>query len=140
MNFPIYPEFFRIESQTRSGLSIRIPDESLDMLEYCEILWNRFHEECPIWAKELEHAEDLCMDYSIGRITFDKKQLIKHFLMDRLYIILSMIPRVHLEHSTKSVPLEQGSLGPVEIYKIIHIRQNLGLPITKYLSTNIYRF
>jgi len=135
-DFPIWPEFFlkEIRKTPVPHLRIRIPDEILSKYEYEELLWDRFHEECPLWAYELEHAQETCMDFSIGRNTADKKQLIKQFLMDRLHVILKNVPSIHLEHTEKINKEVQPSPGPVDIWKIIRIRHNVGLPIYKYLS------
>lgn len=140
-DFPIYREFFIKELQEPvigSSLRIRIPDESLEKYEYDEMLWNRFHDECPIWAQELEYAFETCLDYSVGRRTVDKKQLIKQFLMDRLHTILLQIPTIHRDHTMKLGPSEGKSLGPVDLWKIIEVRQKACLPVEHYLPPNVF--
>jgi hypothetical protein len=140
-DFPIYPEFFRNEIQPpvlAVSLRIRIPDQSLNKYEYEEIIWNRFHEECPVWAYELQHAIDICIDYSIGRLCIDKNMLVKHFLMGILHKILLHVPTLHKEHSTKAKPIEYKSLGAVDIWKIIEVRQKAFLPIEKYLKSSVF--
>jgi len=135
-DFPVYPEFFRKEIQRPVlgvNLRIRIPDELLDKYEYDELLWNRFHEECPVWAQELEYAFETCLDYNVARHTIDKKQLIKQFLMDKLHKILLHVPTIHKEHTMKCGPSEGKSLGPVDICKLIEVRQKACLPIEKIL-------
>ena len=129
-DFPVYPEFFRKEIQRPLlgvKLRIRIPDESLDKYEYEEIIWNRFYEECPVWAHELQHAIDTCIDYSIGRLCTDKNMLVKHFLMGILHKILLHVPAAHKEHTIKAPLIEYKSLGPVELCKLIEIRQKARL-------------
>ena len=140
-DFPIYPEFFRMEVERPVlgvSLRIRIPEESLDIDEYEEVLWNRFHEECTVWAQELDYAFETCQDYCIARHCVDKKQLTKQFLMDRLHKILLQVPTIHMEHTRKSIPTEAKSLGSVDIWKIIDIRQKVGLPIEKYLKSSVF--
>jgi hypothetical protein len=131
-DFPVYPEFFvkhKIIDIETSILRIRIPNEQANKLEYLQYIWDKFHDEYPIYAAELEYANDICIENSII-----KKLLIKQFLMDKLYIILSTIPVVHKEHSEHNSHKYAGSPGPACIWKIINIRNNANLPVSKYLD------
>lgn len=131
-NFPVYPEFFIkqtvIDIKT-SILRIRVPNQQVNKLEYLQYIWDKFHDECPIDALELEYANDICIENSII-----KKFLIKQFLMDKLYIILSTIPIVHKEHTGDTKIIHQKSPGPVCIWKLINIRNNAHLSVSKYLE------
>ena len=53
--------------------------------------------------------------------------LIKHFLMGILHKILLHIPVAHKEHTIKAPLVEYKSLGPVELCKLIEIRQKARL-------------
>lgn len=137
-NFPIYPEFFSINytsvENDSSVLRIRAPDSIYNIIEYNEHIWNKFHDECPIDAMELRHAIDISIDAGLTKHYITKKSLTKQFLMDKFKLILSTIPSVHKEHIDPVKPECPKSPGSVSIWKIINIRNNAKLPITKYLE------
>lgn len=104
---------------------------------YDEFMWNKFKETSEEDFKELNHAMQICMDNMIVKKIQCKEQLVEHFFMHKLRILLTVLPDIHREHTEKKVYENGKSLGSVPLYRINQIRRNAGLPVDDHVCISI---
>ena len=103
------------------------PDPTIRELMEDEWVWKRFYRYYPDGASELTYAIQVAIDNSIAKSTNRAEQIVINFFIDRLRILLSVIPLMHKNHTDKVSPERGGSLGSVPEEKIREIRTKAGL-------------
>lgn len=107
---------------------IEIPENCKEH-KYDEFMWNKFKETNQEDFKELNHAIQICMDSMVVKKIQCKEQLLEHFFMHKLRILLLVLPDIHKEHIEKKGFQNVKSPGSVPQYIINQIRRNAGLPV-----------
>jgi len=126
-------EYFFINYDEESH-KIIVNEKNPSVVEFLEdeLIWTNFLAFYPDGANEIIYASQVCVDNSITRKVYLSEQYIKHFLMDRLRILLSCIPGIHKQHTDKILYENIKSTGPASLTKISMIRSKLGLPPSKW--------
>lgn len=130
--FDNHPDFFLYtDFDTDFNIKNEKNPKVVEFLED-ELVWNNFKKLYPEGAREIVYASQVCIDHSITRKVSISGQYIKHFLIDRLRILLSCIPAIHKQHTDKISYENIKSPGPASLTKISSLRSNLGLPPSKW--------
>jgi len=104
---------------------------------YDEFIWIKFKEVNNEEFKEINHAIQLCMDSMVVKKIQCKEQLLEHFFMHKLRILLNVLPDIHKEHTEKKEYLNLKSLGSVPEYRINQIRRKAGLLVDEHVCISI---
>jgi hypothetical protein len=118
---------------------IEVPNDCKEHA-YDEFIWNKFRGMSEENFKELNHAIQICMDNMVVRKIYHKEQLLEHFFMHKLRILLIVLPDIHKEHTEKKEYVNVKSLGSVPQYRINQIRKNAGLLVNDYVSISILEY
>ena len=105
--------------------------------KYDEFMWNKFKETSQDDFKELNHAIQICMDNMVVKKIQCKEQLLEHFFMHKLRILLIVLPDIHKEHTEKKEYMNVKSLGSVPQYRINEIRRKAGLLVDEHVCISI---
>ena len=115
---------------------IEVPNDIKDHA-YDEFMWNKFKGTSEENFKELNHAIQICMDNMVVKKIQCKEQLLEHFFMHKLRILLLVLPDIHKEHTEKKEYVNIKSLGSVPQYRINEIRRKAGLAIEDHVCISI---
>jgi len=94
-----------------------------------DIIWSRFKKVYSTRYSEIKHAIEICMDNAITRKTMAYEQVVTHFLMNRLRILLTNLTKIHIEHTMKPKYVNPGSKCNISYQHLAQIRMKAGLPV-----------
>jgi hypothetical protein len=94
-----------------------------------DIIWSRFKKVYTARFDEIKHAIEICMDNAITRKTVAYEQVVTHFLMNRLRILLTNLTKIHIEHTMKPKYVNPGSKCNISYQHLAQIRMKAGLPV-----------
>jgi len=107
---------------------VEVPDDCKEH-KYDEFMWNKFKGTNEENFNELNHAIQICMDNMVVKQIQCKEQLLEHFFMHKLRILLIVLPDIHKEHTEKKKFDNGKSLGSVPQHRIDYIRRMAGLSV-----------
>jgi hypothetical protein len=125
------PLFFMIMDDSDEDI-INESNHILKEQEGDKLVWKKFIQYYPTGAAEINYAIQICLDNSIFRKTSEPAKLIEQFLIDKLRLLLSILPDIHKAHIEKNIPESSGSMGPVPLQQIVKLRSKLGLPVSNW--------
>lgn len=94
-----------------------------------DIIWSRFKKVYTARFHEIQHAIEICMDNGITRKTTAHEQVVTHFLMNRLRILLTNLTKIHIEHTMKPKYVNPGSKCNISYQQLAQIRMKANLPV-----------
>jgi hypothetical protein len=110
-------------------VTVHEKDHHLKRFKEEEIIWSRFNRVYHTRFHEIQHAIEICMDNGVGRKTTAYEQVVTHFLMNRLRILLTNLTKIHIEHTMKPKYVNPGSKCNISYQQLAQIRMKAGLPV-----------
>ncbi len=98
---------------------------------YDEFIWIKFKEVNNEEFKEINHAIQLCMDSMVVKKIQCKEQLLEHFFMHKLRILLNVLPDIHKEHTEKKVKALLAAGADVLVVDTAHGHQKKMIEVLK---------
>jgi hypothetical protein len=125
------PLFFMIMDDSDEDI-INESNHILKEKEEDKLVWKKFLQYYPTGSAEINYAMNICLDNSVFRKTSEPARLIEQFLIDKLRLLLSILPDIHTAHIEKNTPEPSRSLGSAPLQKIVDIRSKLGLSVSNW--------
>lgn len=103
-----------------------LPEEYKEFI-YDSWLWNKLEKTFPENMEDSNYVIQFCLDNNLSRKNTDMEGNIRQFLMYKMRILVTRLPEIHNDHTSKIFFVNPKSPGPLSTADYARIRFDAGL-------------